>query len=350
MKVLLALERFAPDFGGGGEALTLELARQIVRLGGEVEIVTSGDPALTEYEGFETTRLGGNRYWLNLRAGAIEEAARGCDVIHTTTYHACLPALRAARRLGLPVVCQVMGFFEAEWTRMRGPLMGRAFQRWEQFLVTRSYDRIIFPSDYTIGPGLALGADAQRAGVITPGVDIDLYGPASTKEDVVLFSGKLEQRKGIEEFLAVAARLPHVQFEVCGWGPETQRYRKGCPANVRFTRFERGARLRETLGRARIALLPSWRETFGLVVIEAMASGCAVVSSIDLEFAGISVEAGDVAAMAEAVDKLWSDPRTCQTMGERNVELARVHSWDRYGDKFYATYEQVLAERAEARR
>lgn len=350
MKVLIAHERFAPDFAGGGEVAALESAHQIERLGGEVKVITMGDPAQTVYEGISTLRLPGSRYGMNLRTRAIESAARGVDVIHTTTYHACLPALRAGRRLGIPVVCQVMGFFESEWTRMRGPVVGRAFERWERFLMTRPYDRLIFPSDYAIKRGIEQGIHPGRIGLISPGVDIESYRPANSKQDVVLFVGKLDPRKGIDEFLAVARRLPEIQFEIFGWGPRSDDYRDARPQNLRFTPFERGARLREVLGRARITLLPSWTETFGLVVVEAMASGCAIVSSIDLEFEGFHVEPGDERAMAEAVQKLWNDPGTCRAMGERNVELAGSHSWDRYGEKYFATYEEVIAEHAKVGR
>ena len=106
MKILLTHERFAPDFAGGGEYVVLETARHLQRRGHDVQVLTMGDSSITEYEGIPTQRLAGHRYSMNLCSKAIADAAREADLIQTFNYHASYPSLRAARRLGKPIVCQ----------------------------------------------------------------------------------------------------------------------------------------------------------------------------------------------------------------------------------------------------
>ena len=76
----------------------------------------------------------------------------------------------------------------------------------------------------------------------------------------------------------------------------------------------------------------------------AMAAGCAVVSSVALEFMGLRVAPGDVNAMAEAVRELWSDPALTARLGRRNVELAAYYNWERFSRSLLDVYREVLSE------
>ena len=75
--------------------------------------------------------------------------------------------------------------------------------------------------------------------------------------------------------------------------------------------------------------LPSRKETFGLVILEAMASGCAVVSTSPLDFRGARVAPGDVPAMIGAIDHIWSDRRMALNFGEENRRLAESRGQER---------------------
>ena len=51
LKVLIVHEMFPPDFGGGGEYVILETARHLMLRGHTVQVLCTGDPAITYYEG-----------------------------------------------------------------------------------------------------------------------------------------------------------------------------------------------------------------------------------------------------------------------------------------------------------
>ena len=342
MKVLMTHDRFAPDFGGGGEYVALETAHGLARRGIEVRVLTTGDPSVTEYEGIETIRLPMHRYRFNLAARHIARLARQADLIHTFNYHACLPSLAAGRRLSKPVVCMILGLFGPAWRQMRGPVLGRAWMLWERYLITRPYTRLIFPSAYSREQGLRMGVAPQRTLVNCPGIDADYFGQVGDKQDVILFVGKLDVRKGIDDLLEAARAVPEARFRVMGWGDGEATLRRQAPTNVEFVPFERGRKLREAFAAARIFLLPSRAETFGIAVLEAMASGCAVISTIPLEFEGIRVEPGDRPAIIDAVRRLWADPDLTRQMGLRNAQLAPAYTWDRFLATLTDTYDQIL--------
>jgi glycosyltransferase involved in cell wall biosynthesis len=352
MRVLVTHERFLPDFCGGCEYAVYQMARHLQRRGVELRVLTTGNPAHSEYDGIPTRRLPIHRYRMNLAVEEVTDCARGVDVIQTSNYHACLSSLIAGRSLRKPVVLLVTALFQEAWTETRGLLLGSAYAGWERFLMRLPFSRIVFPSEYSRQLGVRIGVCPRRSVVNSPGVDLEKYGPAPQKDDAVLFVGKFDRRKGIFDILAAAQALPHIPFRLVGWGPEAEAVRKAAPANVELIELPAGAvtrecdaeKLRKAFADAPIFFLPSKAETLGLVVIEAMASGCAVVSTVPLEYQGASVAAGDVSGMVEAIRALSADrPKTAE-MGRRNMELAKFYNWDRFTDSLLDLYTQVLEE------
>jgi glycosyltransferase involved in cell wall biosynthesis len=349
MKILLTHEMFPPDFGGGGEYVVLRISQGLMAAGVDVRVLTAGDPAIDHFDGISTTRIPVSRYRFNLAVRSVLEHARDVDLIQTFSYHAVLPSLVAGRILRKPVVCSMLAFYPDVWkTISKSPMVGQLRVWWEHFLVTRQFARLIFLNQENLDRALQAGIDPRRALVNAPAIDLESYGPAAEKEDVVLFSSKLDERKGIYQFLAIARALPHIRFRVMGTGPEEARARREAPANVEFVPFERGAPLRRAFAEARIFVLPSKGETFGLAVLEAMASGCAVVSSVPLEFHGAHVGPDDRETMIREVERLYSDRDLTQKMGAVNIELASHFSWSAHIETLLAVYQEVLAEASSA--
>ena len=342
MKVLITHHYFPPDFAGGGEVVVFETARGLMRSGIDVRVLTTGDPLITEYEGVPTVRLPMHRYGFNLAAGRIREMARDVDLIQTFNYHACMPSLRVGRQLGKPVVCYILGLCRDAWNQLRTPLLGPVWQSMERYMMTREFSRVVFASEHSREVGIEMGVQAERAEVNCPGIDLPAYGPAPTKEDVVFFTGRLDGRRGVDNVLETARSLPGVRFRVMGWGPQEDAIRGAAPANVEVVRFERGEPLRRAFAAARIFFLPSRAETFGIALVEAMASGCAVISSAALPFEGIRVAPEDRAGMVHAVSSLWGDRAATARMGRLNRAMAQQYSWERFTENTLSTYRQVL--------
>ncbi len=344
LRVLLTHERFPPDFAGGGEAIALRTATGLMARGHDVHVLTAGDPSITEYAGVRTERLPVSRYAFNLRVCAIANAARHADVIHTFNYHACLPSLLAARWVGKPVVCEVLALFGDTWQAMRGPVVGRVFQAWERLMVTRHYDRAMFLSEASRRIAVRLGAPEERSMILAPGIDHERLPPPDRSKPIVLFAGRMDVRKGIHHVMAAARALPDIPFCAVGWADDIPTLCASAPPNMEIVESTGSQRYLDLLSRASIFLFPSYSETYGIVVAEAMAAGCAVISSIDtIDFAGDAVAPGDEAAMIAAIRRRWDDTAGTAALGQENRRRAALMTWDIHLDRLLQVYAEVMA-------
>ncbi len=154
-------------------------------------------------------------------------------------------------------------------------------------------------------------------------------------------------RKGIHHVFAVARALPEIPFAAVGWAPDVEALRAAAPANLAIVESRGPEPYLPLLARARVFLFPSYSETYGIVIAEAMACGAAVVSSIDtIDYEGALVRPGDEPAMIDAVRRLWNDPAAAEAAGAENCRRAANFTWDRHIDSLESVFGDVLAERA----
>ena len=341
LRILLVHERFPPDYAGGGEYVVLETARHLQARGHVVSVLAAGDPAITSFEDIATRRLAISRYRFNWAWREVAALASDVDLVHCFSYHSVFPAYKAGKLLCKPVVLEVLALFNDVWLEMRGPLLGRVFREMEKFLLRLPMAGRIFLSEDSHELARKLGLGGASDAVIAPGISLDDYHAAVDKP-YVFFAGKLDVRKGIDVVLQVAGSMPEVPFRIVGWGERYDEVAARCPPNVTIERFKDRYHLADVLAAARIFLFPTKAETFGLIVAEAMASGCAVVSSSPLPFAGERIKADDVESAARAVSELWLDQARCAKAGRQNLITARQFSWDAHVDALEQLYARAL--------
>lgn len=342
MKVLLTHERFLPDWGGGGETIVYETARGLRSQGVDVRVLTTGDPAETEYAGVPTERLPMHRYRMNLASAHIARRAREADLVQTFNYHACWPSLRAGHAVRRPVICSFLGLFGDAWMDLKGRVWGPLFRAWERRMLMLPFHRLCFLSEFSRRQALALGAPESAAVTVCPGVALERFHPAGRKDRLVLFAGKFSVRKGVFDVIEVARALPGYEFLMVGWGPEEDALRRQAPPNVTIRRGESGTPPSAEYGRARVFLFPSRAETLGMVIPEAMASGCAIASCVPLDFHGVRFREGATGEMIEGVRRLMEDDAWFDECSRANLRAAEFYSWGRYTRELLALYEQTL--------
>lgn len=196
---------------------------------------------------------------------------------------------------------------------------------------------------------------------ITPnGIDVERFERASAMTltetpNSVLFFSRLEKRKGLSVLIRAAAEMSDVDFEllVAGAGPQERTARSlagSLGVDVRFLGRVDESDVAGVFRSATVYCAPGvGGESFGIVLLEAMASGVPVVCS-DLpgfrEVAGGAAELvppGDAGALAGALRRLLGDEERRAEMGAASRERAARYDWNVLVGNVEEIYEGALS-------
>jgi glycosyltransferase involved in cell wall biosynthesis len=231
----------------------------------------------------------------------------------------------------------------------------------------RRAQRVIVPSRYTAGEvQRRLQVPSGRIAVCYPGAP-DWLGPLDrpkqvSPEQYILFVGTLGLRKNIgtllEAYATLTARLPAApRLRLAGHAPpEAEPWLlaiadRPLAGHVEHVGYVPDDERRKLFEGARMLVLPSYEEGFGMPVLEAMALGMPVVVSTRgalpevVGDAGIVVEPDDVTGLAAAMERLVADRPYAAALGERAVRRARTFSWESTAATVRAAYGEAIAER-----
>ncbi len=227
-------------------------------------------------------------------------------------------------------------------------------------------------SDYSLAPSKLVQRQMRRLGIENVGlwrrgVDANAFHPrfrssamreAMTAGDsdstLLLYVGRLSDEKQIEHIRPTLEALPNTRLALVGDGPARALLER-CFADlpVTFMGYLRGERLSQAYASADIFVFPSRLETFGLVVIEAMAAGLPVVAArvggvgdmVSEGVNGYSFESGDRTALLEGVRKITSNRENMRWMGQQARAYAEGQSWETIMDEVIEVYTWLIAAR-----
>lgn len=214
---------------------------------------------------------------------------------------------------------------------------------WKMLIkLSENVDCCFAPSHYYSEILIKKGISPSKIKIFKRGVDLSSFSP-SYKNDtywknklgikgiskVILYVGRISKEKNLELFLKIATHFPKETFIIVGDGPYREELEKNKPENVFFIGYLRDRELSQAYASSDIFLFPSETETYGLVILEAMASGLPVLVSsrgASKEHLTNEIEGFVCNNLQEYLDKLnllLSNKEIYVKMRERALEKAK---------------------------
>ena len=285
------------------------------------------------------------------------------DVVHVATeFSLGVAGLRVARELGLPVVASAHTDYERYAARYGldwALKPGWHYLRW----FYGQAERVLCPS--RIYEAHLRSRGIARTGIWTRGVDTGAFSPQHRSEAwrsalgvepddaVVTYVGRLAREKNLDLLLeawqTVAPRYPGARLALVGRGPLEDEIRRHAIPGVELCGLLTGADLSAAYASADLFAFPSVTETFGNVLLEAMASGLpstvAAAGGV-LEFAEHGrnawlVAPNSVDAMADGLERLLGDPALRRRLAAGALDTARARRWDAIDQLLFEEYREV---------
>ena len=371
VRLALFSDTYPPQMNGVSRTLERLVAAARER-GAEVRVFTSDDPAVSEAQP-DVIRWASIPFWAypQVRLSAPRAfAARAAlqawqpSIVHVATeFGVGLAGRAAASSLRVPLVTSYHTSFSAyaEFYRL-GALAaaGWRYFRWFHSAAARTFT-----------PTEAIRAEVEahgfrNVGVWGRGVDGDRFDPSFRSLEwrrglgiadhamVVLYVGRIAREKGLEHALAAMQALhgtsTDIRFVCVGEGPYEAEMRAAAPADVIFTGRLSGTALSTAYASADVFLFPSVTDTFGNVLLEAMASGLVVVAADagntrELVGAdrGVLVQAAEPGAIASALDTLARDRTRHQAIRTAARAWAAERTWLHVWNGLFGEYRRVIS-------
>lgn len=330
------VERVPPKKYGGTERVVHALTEELVRRGHDVTLFASGDSETSAKlesvyprslrEG-KVKDLYGTNNWTMLNIGLAYEMQDEFDIIHDHTAPLCLPTANIATT---PTVVTMHGAFSRENRKLFQTLRGA-------HVVTISNSQVY------AAPGM------NHAGTVYNGLPMDDYPFDDTPENYLLYVGRISLEKGVHFAIDVAQALDMPLIIAAKLEPHDEPYYRQYIQPMLSERIQwigevNADERNKLMTKAKCFLHPlTWREPFGLTLIEAMACGCPVVAFdkgsipevIKTGVTGHVVQ--DLESMIDAVDAI----------GEIDRAACRAHVLENFNERkmadgYEAVYTKIL--------
>ncbi|MBB5758964.1 glycosyltransferase involved in cell wall biosynthesis [Methylorubrum rhodinum] len=296
-----------------------------------------------------------------------EHAKKPFDVLHAQYgYPTGWAVLVAGKRLGLPTVVSIQGG-DGHW-------VGSCCEthRVAMVEVLAHANALLIGGPSFVGEVCdRLGSDPARFTIVPGAVDTARFTPGARfeaeREDEepvrFLYHGRVDRRKGVLDFLDALERLWEAgqpfDATISGIGPDVDAARERAEAigftahQVRFTGYADYDTVPDLYRQADVFVSPTYAEGFSNTILEAMASGLAVVSTHSVGVSdclrdgenGLLVNPGDVPALAKALGRVVEDDDLRGRLARDGLEeCRRVYSWTAVGRQIMDVYAEVAGQ------
>lgn len=388
MRILILTWEYPPLIEGGLARHVRKLSEELVRLGDEVHVLTRADeqsPMEEDVEGVQLHRvreptrprdLGEFVTWVehmnsDMLAAGVELGDRfAFDLVHGHDWLVASACDHLARRFGTPLV---MTIHATEYGRHQGWVDKHPqsyIHNTEKWIVNRS-QAVIACSAY-MREQLAdiFAVEEERVLVVPNGIDPDELRPghsdlerlragfARPGEKLVLLVGRLVYEKGFQLALEAMPRLIEkvgdVRFVVAGSGTHEQELRRqatelGLDGHGTFVGWIDDGLLHSLYRVADLTVVPSIYEPFGLVALEAMASGCPCIVAdtgglrevVPNDRVGLRFSSKDPASLAEMAIRVLCDEALHKSLVAEAHRHVLSFDWAEVAQRTHEAYAEL---------
>ncbi|KAA2264106.1 glycogen synthase [Solihabitans fulvus] len=382
MRIGLLTREYPPETYGGAGVHVGFLVPRLRELVG-VDVHCFGGPRVDAHshavaQGLEHANAALRTLSVDLEMAA---AVAGVDLVHSHTWYANMAGHLAKLLHGVPHVLTAHSLEPRRPWKAEQLGGGYRVSSWVERTAYEAADAIIAVSEGMRTDVLDCypALDPARVHVVRNGIDTAAYHPVTETDalvrlgidpdrPIVAFVGRITRQKGVGHLIAAAHRIdPDAQLVLCAGAPDTPQIAEETrtavsalaaarPGVFWVQRMLQPAEVRQVLSRATVFVCPSVYEPLGIVNLEAMACGTAVVAS---DVGGIPevVEDGETgllvhlderdlpayeAGLADAVNELLADPARAEAMGEAGrLRAEREFSWASVAEQTVAVYRSV---------
>jgi colanic acid/amylovoran biosynthesis glycosyltransferase len=221
-----------------------------------------------------------------LRPSLAQVRAYAPALVHAHFAPDGLRALRLARGLGVPLVTSLRGY---DVSRSNAAMLGSGRLSWMRYALfhrrlMREGDLFLAVSEALRGKAIARGFPAERVLTHYNGVDLDLFPAGPGGDGLILYVGRLVEKKGLRTLLRAAAGLD-AELVIIGEGPLRAELERLAVGRVRFVGQQSREEVAGWMRRATLLAAPSVTardgDAEGLpnVVVEAAASALPAVGT-----------------------------------------------------------------------
>jgi alpha-maltose-1-phosphate synthase len=385
MRVAMMTREYPPEVYGGAGVHVTELVAQLRHLC-EVDVHCMGTPRTGVIVAQPDPALqGANPALRTLSADlSMVNGAGGATVVHSHTWYTGLAGHLTALLYGIPHVLTAHSLEPLRPWKAEQLGGGYRISSWVERTAVEAADAVIAVSSGMREDVLRTypALDPNKVHVVKNGIDTDVWYPVDPKpgesvigelgidpaRPIVAFVGRITRQKGLAHLLKAAHRFtPEAQLVLCAGAPDTPEIAAEITARVDELGRERTGvcwlreilpigKIREILSAADVFVCPSVYEPLGIVNLEAMACGTAVVASdvggipevVADGVTGLLVHyeptdpAGFEAGLAEAVNALLADRDQANRLGEAGRQRCiDEFSWAHIAEQTLEIYRKV---------
>lgn len=342
---------------GGAEVHLHEIFKRIARKGHEVTLAAhrfKDAPTKETYEGINIIRVG-NKYLFDKQIRRFYKkklSKTGFDLVVDDISKTPLFTPKYITKPLVGIIHHIHG--ESLYHEIAKPLADYIIR--QEKLIPQVYRKtpIFAVSESTKSELVDMGLPKENIAILHNAIDHESFGnlkAANTQEPTISYIGRIKKYKNIEAVIDalvyVKKRIPNIKFRIGGKGdhiPKLKNYveKKGLGDNVEFLGYLSEEEKAEEMGKSWLFVTMAMKEGWGITVIEANATGTAVVGSnvpglrdsIKDGYNGKLVEPENTEALAETLIELLTNEEKLKTMSKNAKEWASQFTWDASADSF----------------